>query len=59
MKSSKTRIGIIGIGTYASGTHVPAIRASTETAELTAICRRNEERLKLAKTALDVQSAYW
>ena len=58
MKKSKVRIGVIGIGVYSAGAHVPAIRELTEEAELVAICRRNVERLKMAKNALGVGAAY-
>lgn len=58
MKKSKVRIGVIGIGAYSAGAHVPAIRELTDKAELVAICRRNVERLEMAKNALDVGAAY-
>ena len=58
MKRNKVQIGIIGIGSYSTSAHVPAIQELADTAELVAICRRNEERLILAKKTLNVDSAY-
>src|SRR5438034_6458493 len=57
MATNKLRVGIIGIGWFAALSHVPNLR-KTGQAEVVAICRRNPERLALAKEALNIDEAY-
>lgn len=57
MADRKLRIGIIGIGAFAYGWHVPNLR-QTERAEVVAISRRNPQALHDAKEALRVEHAF-
>ncbi|MDZ4720119.1 MAG: Gfo/Idh/MocA family oxidoreductase [Roseiflexaceae bacterium] len=57
MSQQKLRIGIIGVGMFASYFHVPQLRA-TGRAEIVAICRRNQEQLAIASDALGVAATY-
>jgi len=53
--NGKLRIGVIGVGSYSLGYHMPIIKRSPD-AELTAICRRSPE--KLAEAARQFQVAH-
>ena len=57
MPTSKLRVGIIGIGRFASLNHVPRLR-DTGRAKVVAISRRNAELLALAKEELAIPEAY-
>lgn len=57
MATNKLRVGIIGIGWYALQAHVPIFRQDKRV-ELSAICRRNPERLAMAQKATGVERAY-
>jgi predicted dehydrogenase len=57
MSDAKLRMGVVGVGWYASFNHVPQFRG-TGRAEIVAISRRNAERLALAKKELDVAETY-
>ena len=57
MSDSKLRFGIVGIGSFSAGRHVPNLR-ETGKAEIVAICRRNQELLDLAGPALEVSNLY-
>ena len=57
MSKGNIRVGIIGIGWFALGAHIPHLR-DTGKVELVAICRRNQDRLQQAKKELGVSEAY-
>ena len=57
MSAELLRVGIIGIGLYATAAHVPQLR-STGRAEIVAICRRNPERLAFSQKQLGVGAGY-
>lgn len=57
MTNEKLRVGIIGIGIYATLAHAPALR-DTGKAEVVAICRRNTEKLAVAQKQLGIAEAY-
>jgi predicted dehydrogenase len=57
MSDHKLRVGVIGIGGFASIVHVPNLR-KTGRAEIAAICRRNPKRLAGLKEELGVERAY-
>lgn len=57
MDDNTLRIGIIGIGLYATIAHVPQVRA-TDKAEVVAICRRNPDKLAVSQKQLGVSEAY-
>lgn len=57
MDDNKLRIGIIGIGLYATMGHVPKIRA-TANAEVVAICRRSPDKLAVSQKLLGISEIY-
>jgi predicted dehydrogenase len=57
MTDKQLRVGIVGIGAFAYGWHVPNLR-QTERAEVIAISRRNPQALQDAKEALGVAHAF-
>jgi predicted dehydrogenase len=57
MSDGVLRVGIIGVGTIAIISHAPALR-STNRAKITAICRRDKEKLRMAQKHLGVDEAY-
>lgn len=57
MNNEKLRVGILGIGLYATVAHVPQLR-QTGKAEVVAICRRNPARLATSQEQLGVSEAY-
>lgn len=57
MSNKKLRVGIIGIGIYATFAHVPALR-NTGKAEVIAICRRSADKLAVAQKQLGVTDGY-
>jgi len=57
MSDKRLRIGIIGIGTYALGWHVPRLR-EIEGAEVVAVARRNAAALADAQKATGAAGAY-
>lgn len=57
MPDRKLRIGIIGVGMFACYFHAPQLRA-TGRAEIAAICRRNPDRLAIARDHLGVERTY-
>ena len=48
MSERKLRVGIIGMGQWVAGEHIPNLRA-TGRAEVVSAARRNPERLALAQ----------
>lgn len=57
MSGELLRVGIIGIGLYATAAHVPQLR-NTGRAEIVAISRRNPERLAFSQQQLGVADGY-
>jgi predicted dehydrogenase len=57
MTQQPLRVGIIGVGMFASYFHVPQLR-ETGRAEIAAICRRSPERLAIASEHLGVTRTY-
>ena len=57
MADGKMRVGIIGMGVYAAFAHIPQLKA-LEQVEITAISRRNPERLTMAQKAFDIPQSY-
>ena len=57
MADGKMRVGIIGMGVYAAFAHIPQLKA-LEQIEITAISRRNPERLTMAQKAFDIPQSY-
>ena len=57
MAAQPIRLGIIGIGNYSVGVHVPGLRR-TGKAEIIAIARRNPRLLELAGKELGVEKTY-
>ena len=57
MADKKLRVGIIGMGLYASTDHIPNLRA-TGRAEVVAASRRDPERLALAKRELSIPETF-
>jgi predicted dehydrogenase len=57
MSGDTLRVGIIGIGLYATVAHVPQLRA-TGKAEVVAISRRNRERLSFSQEQLGIANSY-
>lgn len=57
MNNQSIRVGIIGIGLYATIAHVPQLRA-TGRAEVVAICRRSPDKLVISQQQLGVAEAY-
>lgn len=53
----KIKMGVIGLGGIATGTHIPGIMRS-QSAELTAICDINEETLKTRQKAYGIDDAH-
>ena len=56
--SKKVNFGIIGTGTIAIESHIPAIK-DTSSAELVAICRRNKERANRLTKRFNVPEVYY
>jgi predicted dehydrogenase len=57
MSDQKLRVGIIGIGWYATIGLIPKLRDSGR-AEIVAIARRSADRLALAQRELNIREAY-
>jgi len=57
MSNDNLRVGIIGVGSHATHTAMPQLRA-TGRAEVSAICRRNPEKLAMIQKAFGVPEAY-
>ena len=57
MSDQKLRVGIIGIGFYAAGALIPALR-ETGKVDIVAISRRSPERLAKAQQELNIPEAY-
>ncbi|MCJ7550664.1 MAG: Gfo/Idh/MocA family oxidoreductase [Anaerolineae bacterium] len=53
----KLRVGILGVGTFATAMHVPVLKA-TGRATIAAVCRRNERLLAMAKEHIGAEEAY-
>jgi len=53
----KLRVGVIGAGMFAMYAHVPALKM-TGRAKIIAVCRRNSEKLAMAKAAAGAEQAY-
>ena len=56
MFENKLRVGVIGVGGWATISHIPGLR-KTGQAEVVAICRRNPQRLAHLKGELGVERA--
>lgn len=57
MVNGKLRVGIIGIGMFATWHHIPSLRA-TGRVEVVACARRNPERLAMAQQGLQIAHGY-
>jgi hypothetical protein len=57
MSERKLRVGIIGMGQWVAGEHIPNLRA-TGRAEVVSAARRNPERLALAQRELNIPEVY-
>ena len=56
--ATSVRIGVIGAGWFASRRHCPDIAAHRD-AELTALCRRNPEKLQQMADAFSVADTFY
>jgi predicted dehydrogenase len=57
MSEESLRVGIIGVGAFAMMYHVPLLH-STGRAKITAVCRRSEDKLAMAKDHIGAEEAY-
>lgn len=57
MDDNKLRIGVIGIGLYATMVHVPQLREMAN-AEVVAICRRSPDKLAISQKLLGINETY-
>lgn len=57
MPDNILRLGIIGVGTIAVLSHIPALR-KTERAKIAAICRRDEAKLAMAQEHIGADETY-
>lgn len=55
--SGKARIGVVGIGWWATFNHIPTVQAG-EDAEIVAICDLDEERLRVAGEKFGISARY-